>query len=213
MRGCCGLGGGAVHDHDPLQPGGAAKRLEVGPDDGQRLVQWMAPSVHTRAQPALHLLQRVGHDVEEAGRKHTGADERLSPFAQRHTRHVVTAEDELVDAGQPGVGERRQLRDEPRRRNEAEAEGGPAAIVVVLTAPRAPTSHTPIRPLLPKAGGVRAPAPVPVAWSTLPTRYEMLGFPKVPSLRFDRYWSGSEMPEVGWGAGSRGHHMEREAPA
>lgn len=126
MRGCCGLGGGAVHDHDPLQPGGAAKRLEVGPDDGQRLVQWMAPSVHTRAQPALHLLQRVGHDVEEAGRKSTGADERLSPFAQRHTRHVVTAEDELVDAGQPGVGERRQLRDEPRRRNEAEAEGGPA---------------------------------------------------------------------------------------
>ena len=101
-----------------------AERVEVGDDAGERGLR-LQPRLATgdaRALLGLRGLEGAGERAGQADGQDAFVDEARGADRQRRLHHVVAAEDEVTEADEPGVGERRAHRDEPGRLREARGD-------------------------------------------------------------------------------------------
>ena len=97
-----------MHD-DPVERVALAERAQVGGDArdrGARLAARLAVG-DARAHLGLGGGELRGDGLGQAGRDHAAVDEPRGADGQRRLDDVVAAEHEVVQLGQPGVGERR----------------------------------------------------------------------------------------------------------
>lgn len=99
----CGgrLGGGDVHDDDPVQTEAFPESGEVGDErlGGRRLVaalraRWRRPDL------GVGRVEFRGQHARQAARHDARVGELLGPFDQARVDDVVSAEDQVVEAGQ-----------------------------------------------------------------------------------------------------------------